>query len=1176
MVSMTSAYPTINARYRILDTIGQGGMGVVYRALDRLNQQQVALKQMTVPSDHLEFASMGSHSDLRVALAKEFKVLAGLRHPHIISVLDYGFDERHQPYFTLEWLKDAQPITRYGHSKPLSTQIDLLLQTLQALAYLHRHGILHRDLKPDNILVVDGQVKLLDFGLAMAREHLEDDIEDRFAGTLAYMAPELLHGLPSSEASDLYAFGMIAYELFAGRHPFDTESITALFQDILSKNPPMASLGLPAALADLLKCLLAKAAVGRFSDASQLIQQMATAGGKSAHVETAPIRESYLQAARFVGRNAELSQLLSALRRAQAGEGQAWLIGGESGVGKSRLLDEVRTQALVDGALVLRGQAIAEGGAPYQLWRDVVRRLILHIELSDLESRVLKSLVPDIANLLEREVPDAPPIDSQGEQARLLSVLESIFHRQTRPTILLLEDLQWTEESLTVLKYLLGSVSQNSILIIASYRNDERLELASELPDMHHMKLDRLDDNAIAELSVSMLGEAGRHQKLLNLLRRETEGVVFFIVEVVRALAEDAGDLAQIGSMELPARVLAGGMEAVIERRLRRIPETARALLNVAALAGRELDVPLLKHIATQDNLDDWLMLISVVVDVNENHYRFAHDKLREALIREIPADRAKRIHHDIATALETIYPDHSAYASRLALHWREAGDEIKELRYVAIAGETAVRSGAYTEAISLLSRAVKLGQQQGGSKVQLASMEGYLAEAALASGDGVLGKRHGKRTLALLGYPQPDTVPGLVAGILGGVIEQFWHTTPLWARQEKSVAPEHLETARIYTRAAASMIFHYSTNGDTLPLIYTSVQLANLAESAGEDALSEGVSAYSILAFLLYLAGSQRLGRIYINRIDRWASSFENSWLLASAQLVLGLVAFTSIADWPEAERRIRLGREMSFKIFHWLAWQTATGSLGHILGFQSKWSSANALYTELAEQAAAIGHRYSLAWGQVGLGAVAHYRGQFEQALRHLHECEPVFVSASDDANVFRSNSLMARTYLRLGDMDSAQKHISKATASAEYATFLMPYSIDGFTAVAEYYLSQYEAQPNLATKAQAQDALKAFAKFAKRFRFGRARYLCYKGWYLWQVGRYHQAHKVLEQAIASAIQLQIPYDEGLARFHLGRFHRGDNLHASTHLATAKTIFEDLGAQHDVIAVQQVQSDS
>src|SRR5262249_19586703 len=125
-----------------------------------------------------------------------------------------------------------------GRDQPRVVQVNLLVQMLQALVYLHRRGILHRDLKPTNVLVAGGQVKVLDFGLSRTHKQSQDS-SGTTVGTLAYLAPEIIRGEPASEASDLYAVGMIAYEMFVGYHPFNTDSITALLDAILHSPPEL-------------------------------------------------------------------------------------------------------------------------------------------------------------------------------------------------------------------------------------------------------------------------------------------------------------------------------------------------------------------------------------------------------------------------------------------------------------------------------------------------------------------------------------------------------------------------------------------------------------------------------------------------------------------------------------------------------------------------------------------------------------------------------------------------------------------------------------------------------------------------------------------------------------------------------------------------------------------------
>lgn len=701
-------------RYDVQEKIGQGGMGIVYRVKDRLNGQVIALKQVRIREgiDPSHTLPLEASFATRYSLAQEFRTLVSLRHPHIVSVLDYGFDEQSAPYFTMSYIEEGQPITHYAKPLPQNEKIVLLIQCLESLHYLHQRGILHCDLKPDNVFVArDGTVKVMDFGLA-SQGAQEQRV--RLTGTLAYMSPELLHNALPTVTSDLYAFGVIAYEVLVGAFPYTQQTMTELIDDILNRIPAVANLE-NVALGRFLERLLSKSPRERYATAKEAIAALSEAVDISLMPETLEIRESFLQASRFVGRETELKHLQDALQQAKNGQGSAWLLAGESGVGKSRILEELRTVALIEGVAVLRGQAIAEVGVLYQLWRDVVRRIVLSATLSDLEAGILKELVPDIEQLLERTVGDVPRLEAKAMQQRLIATIVGLLQRQQTPMLLFLEDLHWSVESLDVLRQLLPFVADCPWVIVGTYRDDETPHLPDVLPQMQVMKVQRLSKQAIADLCEAILGaENSRQTPLLQLIERESEGNVLFVIEVLRVLAQEAGELEKIGNITLPPKIFAQGVLEIVSRRLAQIPESARALLELVAVVGRQIDSTFLETMPEEHppyGLEAWLdyCVNASILELQENQWRFAHDKLRESVLAGLSEDRSKQLHRKVAQYVERAYPNNRDYAGLLMEYWRKAENPEKELVYIKIAGERFLVTSAFSIAKESFQRALQL-----------------------------------------------------------------------------------------------------------------------------------------------------------------------------------------------------------------------------------------------------------------------------------------------------------------------------------------------------------------------------------------------------------------------------------------------------------------------------------
>ena len=694
-------------------------MGVVWRVYDRLEKTEVALKQLLIPENQLTFASHTGIDDiegLRLSLVHEFSLLATLRHPNILSVLDFGFDDNRYPFYTMTLLKGGQDFRSYASNVSYEKKIHVLTQMLQALHYLHRRGILHRDLKPDNALIdQNGQVKIMDFGLAKkVNKDAKSTQDNSISGTIMYMAPELFHGQVASVSSDLFSFGLMAYEVLTGTYPFETDNINTLITHLITKIPNLQLI--PDNLFTWIARLLDQNPDFRYLSAYDALQRLYVVQDLPIPPESQLIRESFLQASEFIGRDAELKQLINGLEQTIDNGNAFFLIGGESGVGKSRLLDELRIEALVRSAVVMRGEGVEGGGLPFQLWRQIVRRILLVVEVTDSQAGIVKDIVPDIERLLRRDIATAPTLTGKAYQDRMVLTIVSLFRQVLQPIVILLEDLQWTGESLAVLQQMLRySQHLPKLMVVANYRDDEAPDLPQTLAEMTHIKLNRLDEQAVAELIKAMLGETSTTEGVIQLLQNESEGNTFFIIETLRTLAETSGKLENIGQTTLPQGVFTGGMKMVMRRRLGKVDTQYAEIQTLAAIIGRKIDIKLLAHAYNGESVDAWLSNAAEygVVSIQDNTWRFTHDKLRETLIVDIADEVLPQIHRTAAKTIEAAYPNDDDYNEALLAHWQHVGDLDKIYRYLLPVADNlieikAVYATAETHIQNLLDRLPK------------------------------------------------------------------------------------------------------------------------------------------------------------------------------------------------------------------------------------------------------------------------------------------------------------------------------------------------------------------------------------------------------------------------------------------------------------------------------------
>ncbi len=255
-------------KYEILEKIGTGGFGVVFKGRDPFIKRFVAIKTCSSESE-----------EMRKRFFREAEIAGNLQHRNVTTVYDFGF-EGELPYLVQEYLPGEdldQVIARRSLSDP--QKLDYLIQVANGLAYAHDQGVIHRDIKPSNVRVVEGgRVKIMDFGIAKLA-HLDSQLTKTgmTLGTASYLAPEQIRGDELTRAVDIFSFGVMAFELFANRRPFEGQSLSNLFYQVLSAEPPpLLSLcpGVPPELAAVIERCLAKDPAQRWPSVHELLEAL--------------------------------------------------------------------------------------------------------------------------------------------------------------------------------------------------------------------------------------------------------------------------------------------------------------------------------------------------------------------------------------------------------------------------------------------------------------------------------------------------------------------------------------------------------------------------------------------------------------------------------------------------------------------------------------------------------------------------------------------------------------------------------------------------------------------------------------------------------------------------------------------------------------------------------------
>ena len=257
-------------RYNIIGELGQGAMGTVYKAVDPLIDRVVAIKTITLS------LALDEKDEYEARFYQEAKAAGRLSHPNIVTIYDVG-KSGDVAYIAMEFLqgRELRDVLNDGKRMPVDQVIDIVAQVAFGLAYAHEHGIVHRDVKPSNIMVVrDGHVKITDFGIARMASAAVRTHTGMVLGSPKYMSPEQVMGKLTDQRSDIFSLGVMLYEMLTGQAPFTGENVNAIMYQTLNAVPPPPST-LSSAVPEMLNFIVAKALAKDLDDRYQDAKEFA-------------------------------------------------------------------------------------------------------------------------------------------------------------------------------------------------------------------------------------------------------------------------------------------------------------------------------------------------------------------------------------------------------------------------------------------------------------------------------------------------------------------------------------------------------------------------------------------------------------------------------------------------------------------------------------------------------------------------------------------------------------------------------------------------------------------------------------------------------------------------------------------------------------------------------------
>jgi serine/threonine protein kinase/tetratricopeptide (TPR) repeat protein len=1097
--------------YRLLNKVGSGGMGEVYKADDTKLGRTVAVKVLP------EAANENLAAKRR--FLKEAQSASALNHPNIVTIHAIeefqGLDFIVMEYIEGQTLKAM--IERDG-ALPLTNLLDTGTQVADALEAAHEIGLIHRDVKSANILVTPrGQAKVLDFGLAKTVRTLVDaadteaptlvNLTDQgtVLGTAAYMSPEQTRGEVLDARSDIFSFGCVLYEAATRSLPFTGPSVLAVMHAIATTDPTPPSRvrpELPREFDLIIEKALAKEKERRYASVAEIAEALrslrATLTGQWSGVPIVydkDLIESRVSV--FVGREPELNRLEGFLQQAVDGTGRVVFITGEPGIGKTSLSDEFlrRARTKYPALLISRGRCVEQYGTgeAYLPFLDAVGGLLESPGRERLGA-VMRTYAPTWCTQLPAAFASSGALERLQQETigatkermmREMGDALSMF-AATAPIVLLFEDLHWADpSSVDLLRHLSQRINSQRLLIAGTFRPEDiersNHPLKSYKVEMQthrlceEVALSSLDRDHIAEYLNATFTPNDFPPDLAAMIHDKTEGHPLFAINLLQYLSE-RGDIGKTNAHWSLSRPLSEldleapeSVRSMISKKIDSLAAEERRTLQYASVEGAEFLSTVVASLLDVDEVD----LEERMANLEKTHrlivtrgeeelpdgslatrYRFAHALYQNFLYADLVNKRRVMLHRQAGEQLLRHYSKRAPQiATQLALHFERGRDFPRAIEYLIHAGDNATTLYANAEAADHYTRAIGLVEKlpdeaQSERLVTLYQKRGAVNMALSRFAQSVDDYTHMLEYQKSLGSPEKQ------AEALNALALTLFYSHRL--EEMETRANEAREAAKLSGSAALSvqtealMALKYLCYGE---LDLAKPTLDDLITRAREIDNKPALAAGLIWRGCLYFFQTEYERAIEVEiEGRRLASELRDGFLLIASMFFMGL-SQGNLGRMSEALATIEEAIRMAGRNGDLFWYPRMPNCIGWIHRELQDFEGA----LKHNQQGLEIGHQHHVLEAQanslINLGIDYTHSGKSEETISAFHKVGEIF---ERDAwfrwryNI-RLHAAMAEHSLRLGDTAKAREVVSRLLETAG------KYEVHKYTAVGHKLLAQ-----------------------------------------------------------------------------------------------------------------------